>query len=401
MKRHHRLYILLILSIVFIPAAYLFVAAGFVVQMSHGEYETLKYIKNSKLLVIILMCIAIGVLFSDYMLISSLYGLMMLLCLYSVGMTSVHMYYINLHNIKRLIYIVSVIVFLIGIIQFLNPEFVMPKKWVDGEEFRLKKRIFSTFFNPNIFGFYINIILILVCGTINFYGNDKLERTVFVFGTMCLFLTFSRTAWVSLIITLIISGILFNKKYFKFALIIALVIISFDKILCVGRSDPSKVLEDSSTLYRFEIWKACFKIIKDNIITGIGFGTLFKYISSYSDVVKLNIEHCHNMYIQVLTETGIVGLSGFLVVLYYLMTNLWFKIRREKNQKWVTSFSIMIMVMIHGIFDSVFLTPQIMMILSIYVGIMLSECKERFVTVPNYNNEYSMNYNESDEREVG
>lgn len=401
MKRHHQLYILLILSIVFIPAAYLFVAAGFVVQMSHREYEALKYIKNSKSLVIILMYIVIGILFSDYILISSMYGLMMLLCLYSVGMTSVYKYYINLHNIKKLIYIVSVIVFVIGIIQFLNPELVMPKKWVDSEEFRLKKRMFSTFFNPNIFGFYINIILIIVCGTINFYGNDKLESTVFLFGTMCLFLTFSRTAWLSLVVTLVISGILFNRKYFKFALIIALVIISFDKISSVGRSDPSKVLEDSSVLYRFEIWKACFKIIKDNIITGIGFGTLFKYIASYSDVVKLNIEHCHNMYIQVLTETGIVGLSGFLVVLYNLITNLWLKIRREKNQKWITSFSIIIMVMIHGIFDSVFLTPQIMMILSIYVGIMMSECKERFVTVPNYNNEHNTNYNENDEREAG
>lgn len=381
MKRHHQLYILLILSIVFIPAAYLYVAAVFVVQMSRKEYTTLKSIKSNKLLVTIFICIVVGVAFSDYILISSLYGLMMLICLYSIGMTTVNMNYTDFHNIKKVIYIVSVIVFIIGILQFLNPQFVMPKKWVDGEEFQLKKRIFSTFFNPNIFGFYINIILLIVCGTIKSHGNDKLEMTVFALGIICLFLTFSRTAWLSLIITLIISGILFNKKYFKFALIIALVIISFDKILSIGRSDPSKVLEDSSFLYRFEIWEACFKIIKDNIITGIGFGTLFKYVTTYSDVVKSNIEHCHNIYIQVLTETGIIGLSGFLIVLYNLITNLWFKIRRENNQKYITSFSIIMMVMIHGIVDSVFLTPQIMMILCIYIGVMLG--RERIVCVPN------------------
>lgn len=400
MKRHHQLYVLLILSIIFIPAAYVFVAAVFVVQMHKREYATLKSIKNNVLLSIIFLYIVIGVVFSKHILISSLYGLMMFLCLYSIGMVNVNMNHTNLQSIKKIIYIVSVIVFIIGIIQYINPQFAMPKKWVDGEVFQLKKRIYSTFFNPNVFGFYINIILIIICGTINFNGNDKLEMIVFLLGIICLFLTFSRTAWLSLIVTLIISGILFNKKYFKYALIIALVIISLDKILSIGRSDPSKVLGDSSMLYRFEIWKACFKIIKDNIITGIGFGTLSKYITEYSDVVKSNIEHCHNIYIQVLSETGIIGTSGVLYVSYNLISKLWFNIRKKENQISVTSFVIIIMVLIHGTVDSVFLTPQIMMILSIYIGIVLNEYKERLVTVPKENKFY-LNYLDSNEREAG
>jgi len=400
MKIHHQLYALLILSIIFIPAAYIFVAAVFVVQMHKREYVILKSIKNNALLTIIFLYIVIGVVFSKHILISSLYGLMMFLCLYSIEMVNVNMNHTNLQNIKRLIYIITVIVFIIGIIQYINPHFAMPKKWVDGEEFQLKKRIYSTFFNPNVFGFYINIILIIVCGTIDFKGNDKLEMIIFLLGIICLFLTFSRTAWVSLIVTLIISGILFNKKYFKYALIIALVIISLDKVLSIGRSDPSKVLGDSSMLYRIEIWKACFKIIKDNIITGIGFGTLFKYITEYSDVVKSNIEHCHNIYIQVLTETGIIGTSGVLFVLYNLISKLWINIRKKENQNLVTSFVIIIMVLIHGTVDSVFLTPQIMMILSIYVGIRLNDYKERLVTVPKQNKFY-LNYLDKNEREVG
>lgn len=383
MKRHHQIYILLTLSIVFIPAAYLFVVAGFVVQMYKKEYQALKVIKSNNLLVVIFICIAIGVIFSKYILISSFYGIMMILCLYSIGMTVVYMENTNRDSVKKLIYTVSIIVFIIGIVQYLNPEFVMPGKWVDSEEYQLKKRIFSTFFNPNIFGFYINIILIMVCGTIEINKFEKVEATVFVLGAICLFLTFSRTAWVSLIISLIISGFLFNKKYFKFALLISLLVIGFDEILGIGRSDPGKAMEDSSILYRLEIWKSCFMIIKDNIITGIGFGTLFKYITVYSDVVKSNIEHCHNIYIQIITETGILGASSSLFVLYNLMRKLWFKAREKNNHQWITSLVIIIMVLIHGIVDSVFLTPQIMMILSIYSGIMISECRERFVTVPN------------------
>jgi O-antigen ligase len=178
----------------------------------------------------------------------------------------------------------------------------------------------------------------------------------------------------------VISGVLFDKKYFKFALIILMVIIGFDKVLNIGRSDPGKVLEDSSILYRVEIWKACFRIIRDNKITGIGFGTLSKYITSYSDVVKPNIEHCHNLYIQILTETGVIGLSGFLFVLINLIKNLWCRIKQKNNQGGVTSCTIIVMVLIHSIGDSVFLTPQIMMILSIYTGVILG--KERNLCVP-------------------
>lgn len=381
MKRHHQIYILLILSIVFIPAAYVFAAAVFVVHISKGECKVLNSIKSNSSLVVVFIYIVIGIVFSKYILISFLYGIMMFLCLYSIGLSSVYMEQAYLQNLKKIIYLVSLVVFIIGIMQYLNPDFVMPKKWADIEEFKLKKRIYSTFFNPNVFGFYINIVIIVACENISIRSKSNIEKIVFASGIVCLFLTFSRTAWLSLIISLIISGCVFNKKYFKFALIISLIILGSDKALNIGRSDPSKVIEDTSILYRFEIWKACFKIISDNVITGIGFGTLFKYITAYSDTVKSNIEHCHNIYIQILTETGVIGFSGFLFILYNLIGSLWVKARRNRNNKSVvTSFTIIVMVMIHGTVDSVFLTPQIMMILSIYAGVMSR--KERTLYAP-------------------
>lgn len=185
MKKDVQLYILLILSIFCIPAAYLFVAAVFVVQINRGNYNSLKKIKNNKMLIIVLTYIFIGVAFSDYLLISSLYGLMILICLYTVSITYESMDYIDIYTIKRILYIVSIIVFIIGIVQFLSPQFVIPKKWVDGVEYQLNKRIYSTFFNPNIFGFYINIVLIIA--SINMKSDDRLGAAVFIVGVLCLF----------------------------------------------------------------------------------------------------------------------------------------------------------------------------------------------------------------------
>lgn len=370
MKKDKQLYILIILSIVFIPAAYTFVAAVFIAQIYRGDFKNKSFTKTNKYLPIAFLYIIIGVVFSNYVLISLLYGIMMMLCMYSVGLTAEYIERANIKKVKNLIYIVSLVVFIIGIVQYLNPYFIMPQKWIDVEEFKLKKRIFSTFFNPNVFGFYINIVLIMLCGEINIKNRNYMEVVTFALGLVCLFLTFSRATWISLIISLVVSGVLFDKKYFKFALIIFVIIIGFDKILNIGRSNPIKLKEDSSMLYRIEIWKACFSIIKDNMLTGIGFGTLFKYISSYSDIVKPNIEHCHNLYIQVLTETGIIGFGSFILILNKLIKNIWNKTKKRNNQKWVTSISIIVMVLVHGTVDSVFLTPQIMLILSIYIGSM-------------------------------
>lgn len=356
-------FLLLILSVIFIPAAYMFVAAVFIVQ---AVKKNISITGKDTIIKLLFAYVLIGVCVSQYKLISSVYGIMMLLCLYSYYLFGTSLNSLDLSRIKKLIYTVSIIVFIIGIFQYFSPEFAMPCKWVDADEYKLSKRIYSTFFNPNIFGFYINFIILMVCENLDF-RKINLQWIVFFTGILCLFFTFSRTSWISLIIALLIRSI-FNKKYLKFALVISIAIFGLDTILGVGRMDPGRAAEDSSLMYRLEIWKACIEITKDNFIAGIGFGTLFKHISQYSNIVKPNIEHCHNLYLQILTETGIIGFSIFLSILYKIVKKLWTKISSQNNAIWITALTVLAMTMIHGMVDSVFFTPQILMILSIYTG---------------------------------
>ncbi|MDW5300250.1 MAG: O-antigen ligase family protein [Sedimentibacter sp.] len=356
-------FLLLILSVIFIPAAYMFVAAVFIVQ---AIKKNISITEKNTIIKLIFFYILIGILFSQYKLISSIYGIMMVLCLYSFYLLSTSLNPSDLRKIVKLTYIVSIVVFIIGISQYFSPEFTMPGKWVDADKYQLSRRVYSTFFNPNILGFYINFIILIVCTNLDL-KKINLEWFVFLTGILCLFFTFSRTSWISLIIAFLIGSI-FNKKYLKFAIIISLAIFGMDIILGIGRMDPGRAAEDSSLMYRLEIWKACIEIIKDNFITGIGFGTLFKHISQYSNVVKPNIEHCHNLYLQIFTETGIIGLSISLSMFYKMIKKLWNKIHSQNNAIWITALTVLAMTMIHGMVDSVFFTPQILMILSIYAG---------------------------------
>lgn len=379
MKKDFQLYILLILSVIYIPAAYLYVAADFVIRFFKGNMENkLKGDKN-KLSVLIYAYIFIGAALSKYLLISSMYGLMMLLCLYAYNRTKENMNYINLHTVKKILYMVSLTVFIVGLVQFLNPQFSIPVKWVDNKAYSLNKRAYATFFNPNVFGFYINMILAAVI--VNMKKINRLEVFVLLTGVISLFLTFSRTSWVSLPVTLVLLGIFVDKKYFVYAFIIAAVLIGLDKLFDIGRLNPLKAAKDSSIIYRLEIWKSCIEIFKDNMITGIGFGTLSKYITSYSTVVKSNIEHCHNIYLQVLTETGISGFSIFLYILYKLFRNISFKFKNKKNNHiTVTYLALMIMIMLHSLVDSVLFTPQILMIINIIAGTMTDCNKSLYIS---------------------
>ncbi len=356
-------FLLLILSVIFIPAAYVFIAAVFISDLCKRKVS-LK-IKSKYLLLI--SYVTIGFFSSNYKLITAFYVIMMIMCFYSYSLF-LTIKSINTITVKKYFFIISLVVFSIGIMQYFNPKFVIPLKWVDTDSYTLSKRIYSTFFNPNVFGFYINFIVIMATESLDF-RKLKLESFIFALGIMCLILTFSRTSWVSLIAALILASF-FNKKYLFYALIISITIFFADYIMGIGRTNFIKVAGDSSFLYRFEVWKTCIRIIKDNFITGIGFGTLFKHIPQYSSIVSTKIEHCHNIYLQVITETGILGFSIFFTFLINIIYKFKNNLIKQNNEMWVTAFSIFAMTMIHGLVDSVAFTPQIMMILCIYAGIV-------------------------------
>lgn len=357
-------FLLLISSIVFVPAAYVVVAAVFIAQTAKGGLNYRKLDAEFKL---VCTYIILGVVFSRFKLISSVYAAMFMLCMYSYYLFFSSLNSWDIVKAKKILYAVSIIVFLIGIFQYFSPEFSMPSKWVDADEFKLSKRIYSTFYNPNIFGFYINFIIILACEKLDFKKINA-ELIAFISGICCLFLTFSRTSWISLIASLLIASI-FNKKYLKYTAIVSAAIFGADALLGIGRINPASAAEDSSFLYRIEIWKACIAIIKDNFFTGIGFGTLSRHISGYSNVVKTNIEHCHNIFLQIFTETGIIGFGIFSYLFIRITRTLliYIKTRSDKHQ-WITAFTVLAMSLIHGSVDSVLLTPQILLIMSIYAG---------------------------------
>lgn len=85
-----------------------------------------------------------------------------------------------------------------------------------------------------------------------------------------------------------------------------------------------KIGEDSSSVARFNMWKAALSLFESNPIIGVGWGA-FRYLTAY------NVE-AHNVYIELLAETGITGFVIYTTCLYNTLKILFIVLKRSFSQ---------------------------------------------------------------------
>ncbi|MFO7611756.1 MAG: O-antigen ligase family protein [Clostridia bacterium] len=206
---------------------------------------------------------------------------------------------------------------IIGVYQYLSGNIEIG--WIDSEMFEGMVRIYSTFENPNVYGEYL-ILVIPLCLAL-FFGSFRKIYKIFWMGTgillaAALLMTMSRGCWIGLAVGIILYFIIADRRFLWF-LPIALVIMPFVlpqsvliRIMSVGN------LEDSSSLYRLYIWLGTFSMLRDYWFTGVGLGPkAFSGIYSIYAYNGVPAPHAHNLFLHVLSETGIAGMLGLIWVL--------------------------------------------------------------------------------------
>ena len=121
------------------------------------------------------------------------------------------------------------------------------------------------------------------------------------------------------------------------------------------------ILNDNSTNYRINFWESSFEMIKDFPFLGVGIGNWkilsIKYGKNYLRDYEIP-KHAHNDFLQIFSETGILGGSFFLLFLispfYFLLKNYFSFSPREKELSIFLTFSLIAI----GI-DSFFNFPRV------------------------------------------
>jgi O-antigen ligase len=192
------------------------------------------------------------------------------------------------------------------------------------------------------------LVVLLPLGVLQFRIERSLKlRTValiasaIILGGMCL--TFSRGALLTGAIVfamMVVTRLLNAKHVFASAAAILLFVVfvnpevttrlaSLERLkVLFSRTHGSSETPDSSAILRYEENVAAWRVFLDHPILGIGPGH-FSYFYSipYTNRIGLMQQtkgyRGHNLYLETLAETGLIGLLSLLAIIFVVMRGLW------------------------------------------------------------------------------
>ncbi|MCD4773232.1 MAG: O-antigen ligase family protein [Bacteroidales bacterium] len=268
--------------------------------------------------------------------------------------------------------------------------------------------IFYTLFNHAIRGFseeaghwvmnpfyndhtaYGTILAFFIPIFIGFTFNSNYSRTYKLFAFfitsilfIALFFSFSRAAWISLVVSfgvyiIIILKIKFRWIFLSIAVIIGLFLSFQNQILDSlerNKQDSSQnfiehiqsisnISSDASNLERINRWQSAIRMFKEKPILGWGPGTYQFFYASYQrskekTIISTNagdMGNAHSEYIGPLAEMGVLGsLFMILLVIFSIRTGL--KVYRRSKNKEVKLISLATMLglityFVHGLLNN-------------------------------------------------
>lgn len=266
--------------------------------------------------------------------------------------------------------------------------------WHDADMFAdIKSRVVSTFENPNVLAEYLIMILPL-CVALFFAckgGKPKFGAALLLalFGG-CLIYTWSRGAWLGLLIGLLIFFLVYSKHTLSVLLfsVLGIPFLPFvlpesitSRFLSIGN------LADSSTSYRVSIWRGVLNMLEDFSLSGIGIGNgpFSMVYPVYSLSGCETAQHSHNLYLQITAELGIMGLIIFLALLFiFLQSSLEFHGNEKRSEKLYSTAILcgILSVLAQGMTDYIWYNYRVFLMFWMLIGLGAAIRKTMTSTAP-------------------
>ncbi|MBO5179154.1 MAG: O-antigen ligase family protein [Clostridia bacterium] len=274
--------------------------------------------------------------------------------------------------------IIGALVSLFGIYQYLFAGSFASSSFVDKEMFEdIKTRVNGTFDNPNVLGEYLLFVIPIIASL--FFAEKSWMKKIFYMGLggvsiICLALTYSRGCYLGILLALAVFLLLINLKWIIAFILGVIAAPAFLPQSIINRFSSIGNMADSSTSYRVSIWKGAIDMIKDYWYRPIGQGTTaFNSIYPLYSYSGVGAQHSHNLFLQLLIETGIVGIISFLGIIYKFFQTVLCGLKKTKEAFYKYCFigfaSGMIGFLLQSIFDNTWYNNKIILIFWIFVAL--------------------------------
>jgi len=255
--------------------------------------------------------------------------------------------------------------------------------------------------NHNLLAGFLTIGIIFILGKLFVEKKLDIKQVLFywlsaVIIITAMVITFSRGAWIGLI-----SGIflLFLSDYRKilrtfFGFLILLLVL----FIVVPQDYSAKWFAHKFLnpigKSRLIIWQTCFNAFTARPLTGWGAGSLREAYLKFSVPAEWEIgrysnytRFAHNEYLDLATETGLIGLALYLWLIYSVFSSM----KKSIEEPFIRYFlSAIVSIFVHSFFDFNLHLPVIFYTLSFLVGISAKKEKSLKMTLPIKNIGYAM-----------
>lgn len=266
----------------------------------------------------------------------------------------------DVHRVIMNLLLGSALASIYGVIQVLNLD---PLGWSENV-----MRIFSTFGQPNFFGHYLSTLIPLTVYAIIYLSRNiylRLSYSILLCLQMiCLLFTYSRGAWLAIIVILFLFTIFLLWRQGKKKIIGGLVLCIVALIIALNfgsvrqaiiASVPTKIQWPVERLLsiigvdsaftnkiRLEYWQAGIEAIKraplPRQLFGYGpdvqasvFISYYKPYWAYYEQMNSFPDRAHNFIIDIILQFGLVGLSLLSILIGYIIYTLYILVKNEKS----------------------------------------------------------------------
>ncbi|NJN29974.1 MAG: putative bicarbonate transporter, IctB family [Synechococcales cyanobacterium RM1_1_8] len=271
--------------------------------------------------------------------------------------------------------------------------------WVDPSSNQVgTTRVYSFLGNPNLLGAYLlpgAMLSIAAFFVWRSRGPKALAALMFLTNSACLVLTYSRGAWIGLLLSLAAMALLlltwlsarFTPFWQRWALPAVLGAGTVVVLAAVVLLEPlrNRVVslfagrEDSSNNFRLNVWAAVVEMIKDRPVLGIGPGNqAFNSIYPLYQQPRFTALSAYSIFLETLVETGFIGFTAFLWMLLVIVGQGWRSLKTLRHSANPQAFWLMAAIATlpgelgQGLFDTVWYRPEVQTLWWLCIGLIAS-----------------------------
>jgi putative inorganic carbon (HCO3(-)) transporter len=186
-----------------------------------------------------------------------------------------------------------------------------------------EERIQSTFAHPNIFAFFIDLVIGAILflqstSRLKVSGQYRLFLLVYLLPLIVLLIfTKTRSAWVGCAIEFLVYGIVYDRRVLALLLLSPFVVLAIPEVsdrISDLSSGNDYIGGSGSNLnayaWRMLLWENAFTYIWQRPFFGYGLNTFRLYTPQFFVLDSVNGGDAHSVYIQTIFEMGFVGIIG-------------------------------------------------------------------------------------------